>query len=998
MKHIWSIASKELRSYFNSLVALIFIGAFLGVVLFAFFWVEKFFVRDLADIRPMFTWLPLLLVFLTSALTMRLWSEEQRLGTLEVLLTLPVPLHRLVLGKFLAGLILVAFALVLTLGIPITVSQMGDLDWGPVIGGYLGALLLASTYLAVGLCISAATEHQIVSLVFSAVACILLYLPGTDQVVGAVSGDLGDLLKQIGTGSRFESIARGVIDIRDIAYYASITALFLVVNTALLRAKRWSTGPRTYRQRFNVSLAVALCFGNAIALNLWLSPIAKARLDVTQHQEYSLSDTTKELIRSVQEPLLIRGYLSQRTHPLVAPLVPQIGDLLTEYAIVGGSKIRVELVDPKGDEALEEEAAEQFGITSVPFQFEERRDTAWVNSFFSILVKYGDQHEVLSIQELLEITPDGKGSVDVKLRNLEYDITSTIKKVVFGFQSIDSVFASLPANAEFTAFITPDKLPEDLQKVPARIEAVAKQFQEKSSGKFSYSVVVPETEQEQRDLYRRYGFRPFPVALFSNQGFYLHLLLKVGDRLERVVPADAMKEADIREALNESLRRAAPGYLKKVGIVAPQSQTMPSRMPGQPPQPMPAVQNFENLKRSLQATYTVEDVDLDSGRIDSDVDVLLVAAPENLGESAQRAFDQFVMRGGNAIVLNGRRRLSLGRSLRVVSVKTGLEEVLRTYGVEIADKMVLDERNENLGVPEQVPLGGRMVQRITPIPYPFFIAVGKDGMPDAKVATQGIPSLVMQFASPVFAIKNNDTAQTEGAKTSKDESKESADIDESETNQQWEVLVRSSGDAWLQEGIDIGLKGRHGILKPANIASADQGAFDLVVALTGTFSSHFRSKQKQDNNAKAEDTPKGDTAKRILEQSPPNTRLVVVGSSAFVSDEGLRLAQFAGSQRMQGNLRFIQNLVDWSLADVDLLSIRSRGSYTRILDVERDAEGKWEWINYLIAVLGLFLIAGISFVRRRTLTPIALLPNSMASRSDRGAEESAGEDSVEDKQ
>ncbi|HSJ58592.1 MAG TPA: ABC transporter permease subunit, partial [Anaerolineae bacterium] len=122
MKQIWAVTRKELSAYFGSPLALIFLGTFLVVTLFAFFWVEGFFARGIADVRPLFRWMPVLLLFLVAALTMRQWSEEQRAGTLEVLLTLPVKLPQLVLGKFLAVLALVALALALTLGLPITVD------------------------------------------------------------------------------------------------------------------------------------------------------------------------------------------------------------------------------------------------------------------------------------------------------------------------------------------------------------------------------------------------------------------------------------------------------------------------------------------------------------------------------------------------------------------------------------------------------------------------------------------------------------------------------------------------------------------------------------------------------------------------------------------------------------------------------------------------------------------------------------------------------------
>ena len=120
---IWTVAKKELRGYFNSAVAVIFLASFLGVALYTFFWREKFFARGLADLRPLFEWMPKLLIILVSALAMRLWADERRAGTLEVLLTLPVARWRLVVGKFVAGILLIAIALGLTLGLPITVSM-----------------------------------------------------------------------------------------------------------------------------------------------------------------------------------------------------------------------------------------------------------------------------------------------------------------------------------------------------------------------------------------------------------------------------------------------------------------------------------------------------------------------------------------------------------------------------------------------------------------------------------------------------------------------------------------------------------------------------------------------------------------------------------------------------------------------------------------------------------------------------------------------------------
>src|SRR5512136_2417551 len=215
MKQILAITRKEVNSYFGSPMALIFLGAFLAVTLFAFFWVETFFARGIADVRPLFRWMPLLLIFLVAALTMRQWSEEQRSGTQEMLLTLPVRPAQLVLGKFLAVMTMVLVALILTLPLPITVASLGNLDAGPVLGGYIAALLLAAAYAAIGLFVSSRTDIQIVAHILTLLFGGLLYLVGSPAVTNLVGGGLAAFLRGLGSGSRFESIQRGVVDLRD---------------------------------------------------------------------------------------------------------------------------------------------------------------------------------------------------------------------------------------------------------------------------------------------------------------------------------------------------------------------------------------------------------------------------------------------------------------------------------------------------------------------------------------------------------------------------------------------------------------------------------------------------------------------------------------------------------------------------------------------------------------------------------------------------------------
>jgi ABC-2 type transport system permease protein len=240
MTRMRAIAFRELRAYFNSPIAYVFLVVFTGAALFTVFNVHQFFSRGIADMRGLFDAIPVLMLLLVPALTMRLWAEEQKQGTFEILLTLPAREYELVVGKFLASWVLLGAALALTFVLPITMASIGRLDWGPVIGGYLGALLLGAAYLAVGQFLSATTENQILAFILALVVCLALYGVGTDAFAGLFPDATADIMRALGTGSRFKSIARGVVDLRDLVYYASLTGFFLAASVAAVRSHRWA--------------------------------------------------------------------------------------------------------------------------------------------------------------------------------------------------------------------------------------------------------------------------------------------------------------------------------------------------------------------------------------------------------------------------------------------------------------------------------------------------------------------------------------------------------------------------------------------------------------------------------------------------------------------------------------------------------------------------------------------------------------------------------------
>jgi len=237
MSNVMAIVRKELKGYFNSPIAYIFIIVFLTLSGWLFF--RGFFLIGQADMRPFFSLMPWIFLFFIPSVSMRLWAEERKLGTVEILMTLPLKDWEAVLGKFLAGLTLIGIALLLSISIPIAVAYLGNPDTGPIVGGYVGTLLLGAAYLAIGLFASTLTENQIIAFIIGVVFCFVMLIIGEDIVLFSVPGFLAPLLRYIGLAVHFSSIGRGVIDSRDIIYYLSVISFFLYLSVHVVQSRRW---------------------------------------------------------------------------------------------------------------------------------------------------------------------------------------------------------------------------------------------------------------------------------------------------------------------------------------------------------------------------------------------------------------------------------------------------------------------------------------------------------------------------------------------------------------------------------------------------------------------------------------------------------------------------------------------------------------------------------------------------------------------------------------
>jgi ABC-2 type transport system permease protein len=658
----------------------------------------------------------------------------------------------------------------------------------------------------------------------------------------------------------------------------------------------------------------------------------------------------------------MRGYFSEKTHPLLAPLIPTIRDMLREYEIASGGKVELEIVDPAEDPEKEAEANQVYGIRPTPFQVADRYEASVINSYFDVLIRYGDQSEVLTFNDLIEVQPRRDG-IDVRLRNLEYDLTRSIKKTVYGFQSVGAVVASLSDPAELTLYLTPDTLPEQLADAPETVEKVAADIASGSNGKFTYTVVnpdAPDSPVTREELYDQYGLQPFPVALFSDQSYYLHMVLKIGDQFQTIYPQGELSEAEVRTAVESALKRASPGFLQVVGLWTPPAEPTQD-MFGQMQQPL---SSWRQVGEFLRQEYEVRGVDLSTGQVDADVDVLVVVGPRNLTELERFAVDQYLMRGGSVVVAAGNFTLvpdQMTGGLGVEAVQGGLREMLASYGIAVEESLVLDPQNEPFPIPVVREVEGMQIQEIQTLDYPFFVDVRPDGMASDSPIVSNVPAVTVHWTSPI----------------SVDEQKNA--------DRQVTTLLQSSPESWTQDTVNI--QPDFELYPQLGFAvGGERRPHTLAVSVQGAFESAFKGQPPPSagEGEEAAQEPIGGT----IESSPETARLVVIGSAEFLDDIVFEISSRLTRDRYLNNLRFLQNAVSWSTEDLDLLDIRSRGTAARVLvPMSERAQSFWEGANYVMALLALVAVGVFWNVRGKSEEPMELVDPSTGRARETGPAE-----------
>ncbi len=407
-KNTLTIFKKELKTYFNSPTAYIVLVVFLMLWEYLFF--RNVFLVGEASVRILLTYIPWLFTFLIPAITMGSISGEKSDGTLEYLLTHPLNALELIFGKFFAALVFSAIALAFMFPIAYSLNMFGNVDWGVVAGQYFASLLLASVMISVGIFVSSLFSSQISALLVAAAINFFLIIAGFELVTLTLPNALAQLFERLSVLTHFESMSRGVLDLRDIWYFVSAVAIFLSLGFLQIIKIRLQNQKKIYKSYI---FGIALFIGIAILVNIVGTNIP-GRIDLTEDKAYQLTQTTIDTVENLEDVVNIKLFASNELPAQLRPILRDTKDILRDYQTFSGGKIIFTSADPSTDSQAKNEAT-NLGIREVQFNVIGQEELQLKKGYLGLAVVYGTETELLP---LISDTSD-----------LEYQITSFIKKL-----------------------------------------------------------------------------------------------------------------------------------------------------------------------------------------------------------------------------------------------------------------------------------------------------------------------------------------------------------------------------------------------------------------------------------------------------------------------------------------------------------------------------------------------------------------------------------------
>ena len=393
---LFALVRKDLRAYFDQPTGYILIVVFVALLSWWFFRTTILTLE--ASLRPLFSVnfaidrpsLPWVLAFLTPAATMRLLAEEQRDGTLELLLTQPVRAWVVLLGKFLAGFLFVTIWMAATLGIPLALETAGDMDWGAVVAQYVGGMFLAASFVAIGLFTSALTRNQIVAFLLGLTFIVLLMLMGLEQVAVTLPDRLAGLVQSLSPVTHFSSIARGVIDLRDVLYFVALMSTFLSATFLAIRGKSLSHFSPQYR---NLQLGVAGLIVFSLLVG-WFGSSIGGRLDLTSDKLFTLSPGTEKIISNLDDLVTVTLYKSEDPPPQISLVTRDVTDFLRDFASGSDGKVKIVEKFPGPDDPDAGREAALAGIPQQEFTEVGQTEVSRKVGYLGLTMTYADRREV----------------------------------------------------------------------------------------------------------------------------------------------------------------------------------------------------------------------------------------------------------------------------------------------------------------------------------------------------------------------------------------------------------------------------------------------------------------------------------------------------------------------------------------------------------------------------------------------------------------------------
>lgn len=438
---MWTLYKKELRGFFSSIIGYLTIGVFLvltGLTLWVFS--SSFNILDYgyAGMDGLFITGPFLYLFLIPAITMRSLAEERRGGTMEMLMTRPIGDWTIVWAKFLAAWTLVFISLLPTLVTYFCVYSLGDpvgnIDTGSVAGSYIGLLLLGGAFVAIGIFCSSLTQNQIVAFIMAAVLCIAVYL-GFESVYNmGVQGGAGLFVRKLGAAYHYESMSRGVVDTRDVLYFACLAALFLMATRMVLQSRQWNgwKGRKSLRRSHWIEMGATVLTVIAVSV---ISNFLFLRFDLTAEKRYTLSKHTKEMLKKIDEPVLFRVYLEGEFPADFKRLQSETKEMLNQFRAYN-SNIDYEFFNPNAFESKEEQQMfyqklAQKGIQPTQIQVKGENGVTQQILIPAADVYYRGRETTVQLLQSQKYVNDAD-LLNNSIQNLEYNLSSAIRALARG--------------------------------------------------------------------------------------------------------------------------------------------------------------------------------------------------------------------------------------------------------------------------------------------------------------------------------------------------------------------------------------------------------------------------------------------------------------------------------------------------------------------------------------------------------------------------------------